>query len=75
MIAAPNLRSLTIVSVADYYAWEFGELPRLDNATIDFDTYVNGDDFGAFVAGVAHARKLTLSTFYQPVHFIYILSS
>ncbi|PVH64484.1 hypothetical protein PAHAL_2G281900 [Panicum hallii] len=66
MIAAPNLRSLTIVSVADYYAWEFGELPRLDNATIDFDTYVNGNDFGVFVAGVAHARKLTLSTFYQP---------
>ncbi|XP_039817817.1 F-box/FBD/LRR-repeat protein At1g13570-like isoform X5 [Panicum virgatum] len=67
MIAAPNLRSLTIVSVADYYAWEFGELPCLDNATIDFDTYVNGDDFGVFIAGVAHARKLTLSTFYyQP---------
>ncbi|KAG2635308.1 hypothetical protein PVAP13_2NG346000 [Panicum virgatum] len=66
MIAAPNLRSLTIVLVCDYYAWEFGELPRLDNATIDFDTYVNGDDFGAFVAGVAHARRLTLSTFYQP---------
>ncbi|XP_039817802.1 F-box/FBD/LRR-repeat protein At1g13570-like isoform X3 [Panicum virgatum] len=68
MIAAPNLRSLTIVSVADYYAWEFGELPCLDNATIDFDTYVNGDDFGVFIAGVAHARKLTLSTFYyQPI--------
>ncbi|RLN36422.1 hypothetical protein C2845_PM03G36090 [Panicum miliaceum] len=67
MIAAPNLRSLTIVSVGDYYAWVFGELPRLDNATIDFDTYVNGDDFGVFVAGVAHARKLTLSTFYQPI--------
>ncbi|KAK8459874.1 hypothetical protein SEVIR_2G230900v4 [Setaria viridis] len=65
VIEAPNLRSLTIISVV-VYGWQFGGLPRLDNATIDLDTYMYEGDLGEFLAGVAHARKLTLTTFYLP---------
>ncbi|CAN6210852.1 unnamed protein product [Urochloa humidicola] len=67
VIEALNLRSLTITSVG-VYGWQLGELPRLDNATIELDAYVYEDDFGEFLAGVAHARKLTLATFYQPYY-------
>ncbi|CAN6217831.1 unnamed protein product [Urochloa humidicola] len=68
VIEAPNLRSLTITSVVRAYGWRLGELQGLDNATIELDSYVYDDDFGEFLARVAHARKLTLSTFYQPYY-------
>jgi hypothetical protein len=69
VIEAPNLRSLTIISVV-IDGWQFGGLPRLDNTTIDLETYMYEGDFGQFLAGVAHASKLTLPTFcLLPVYF------
>jgi hypothetical protein len=70
VIEAPNLRSLTIISVV-IDGWQFGGLPRLDNTTIDLETYMYEGDFGQFLAGVAHASKLTLPT--HSAYYRYIL--
>ncbi|GJN33865.1 hypothetical protein PR202_gb22492 [Eleusine coracana subsp. coracana] len=65
VIQGPNLRSLTIRS-KDYQGWQFGELPRLSDATIDLVSYVDEHDFGEFLAGVGHVGKLTIAAGYLP---------
>ncbi|CAN6167121.1 unnamed protein product [Urochloa humidicola] len=68
VIAGPNLHSLEIISrdVNDY-DWEFGELPCLEDATIDLESYTYGYDFEEFLAGLAQVRKLTIYTCYKPI--------
>ncbi|CAN6174491.1 unnamed protein product [Urochloa humidicola] len=67
VIAGPNLHSLEIISRdVDDYDWEFGELPCLEDATIDLESYTYGYDFEEFLAGLAQVRKLTIYTCYKP---------
>ncbi|CAN6217832.1 unnamed protein product [Urochloa humidicola] len=67
VIAGPNLHSLEIISRdVDDYDWEFGELPCLEDATIDLESYTYGYDFEDFLAGLAQVRKLTIYTCYRP---------
>ncbi|KAK2630751.1 hypothetical protein QOZ80_UnG0727030 [Eleusine coracana subsp. coracana] len=51
VIQGPNLRSLTIRS-KDYQGWQFGELPRLSDATIDLVSYVDEHDLENFLPGL-----------------------
>ncbi|CAN6167119.1 unnamed protein product [Urochloa humidicola] len=68
VIASPNLHSLQIISGIDVgYNWEIGELPCLEDATIDLEFYAyHAFDLGEFLAGVAQVRKLTICTSYKP---------
>ncbi|CAL5081674.1 unnamed protein product [Urochloa decumbens] len=67
VIASPNLHSLEIISGIDVdYNWEIGELPCLEEATIDLEFYTYAFDFGEFLARVAQVRKLTINTCYPP---------
>ncbi|CAL5088112.1 unnamed protein product [Urochloa decumbens] len=67
VIAGPNLHSLEIISLyEDDYDWEFGELPCLEDATINLESYAYELDFEEFLAGVAQVRKLTIYICYKP---------
>ncbi|KAL6644679.1 hypothetical protein ACP70R_016287 [Stipagrostis hirtigluma subsp. patula] len=59
-IQAPKLRSLSIATCFDH-GWWINDLPSLEEADIDMDTYSPDRDYIKLFKGLAHARKLQLA--------------
>jgi hypothetical protein len=70
VIGGPNLRNLKI-RMTHGYGWRITDLPRLDEATLDFVNYASSG-FEGFIAGFAQVKKLILFTCYPlpAVHFV-----
>jgi hypothetical protein len=68
VIEAPNLHTLGLIS---YSEWRFGDLPRLQYASINVLAYLQGGRAGfvEFLAGVSQVEELI---FNLPVHFLIV---